>query len=360
MSRIFLVSFCFFSLFFSANLWAESGNNYFVENVAVSVSAKSPSESRNKAVSTARRDAFLILLTRLEKNISIANLVSNDEISEMVMSEQIDGEKIAGNAYFATFNILFAKDFVDHILAKKNIANVVPKNIANSLVIPVKKSSNVNGLSDENILWEEGNDWKMAVVKYADAKRSSLESKLIIPDADIENLSVLGKDNISSLNFSGFAPMLERYNANKIHILFFSQNQFDGKIIVEIVSLNRAQKKQSKLSFINSDGMAQNLIMDKIAARVVDYIASSQKSEAQLEASVVKLQVNFDNLEKWLNLKNKIENSGFASEMFIESLAKDHANILLKYPNSVISLSESFGKIGLNCQQKAENLFIIF
>jgi hypothetical protein len=64
-----------------------------VEGVNISVTGKSPTDARNAAIASGRRDAFLILLTRLEIATKVADIVSNDEISDMVRSEQIDAEK---------------------------------------------------------------------------------------------------------------------------------------------------------------------------------------------------------------------------------------------------------------------------
>jgi len=359
MSRIFLVSFCFLFLAFNSKLLAQENNPYLVDKVVVNVSGKSPSDARNQAVATARRDAFLVLLTRLEKNLSIANIISNDEISDMVMSEQVDGEKIAGNSYFASFNILFAKDFVDHILSKKNLANVVPQNIENSLVIPVKKTYD-QSMNEKTLLWEEDNDWKMAIVKNVDAKRTSLESKLIVPDADIENLTVLSRDNISSVNFGAFEPMFERYNAKKAYILFFSQNLIENKILVDVIAINRVQRKQFKLSFVNANSGQYAAVMERVAAKTVEYLASMQKSEQQAGSTLIKIQVNFGSLEKWLELKNKIENSGLGTDFVVDSIARDHANVMMQYPNSQIGVGEAFSKIGISAEQKGENFYVVF
>jgi hypothetical protein len=359
MSRIFLVSLSFLLFVFSSKAMAQNTNPYSVENIAVNVSGKTPTDARNIAVATARRDAFLVLLSRLEINVAIANIITNEEIADMVMSEQIDNEKIAGNSYFATFNILFAKNFVDHILGKKNLQNIVLKEVENCLIIPVKKLRDEN-LGERNLLWEESNDWKMAIVKNVDAKRNSSESKFIVPDADIENLAVLSRDNISSMNFNAFQPMMERYNANKVYTLFFSHDQIENKILIDVFLLDRLQKKQFRLSFVNAGSSQYEVMMGKVAAKTVEYLFSLQRSQQTSESSVIKMQVNFSNLERWLELKNKIENSGVVADFTVESISRDYANLIMKYSNSQVGVVESFAKIGINVEQKADNFYIVF
>ncbi len=92
---------------------------YYIENVATSMAAKTPLQAKAAATNVARRDAFLILLTRLSLDIQIANAISDEEISDMIKSEHIASEKMTENSYSANLNITFAKDFVNHILSKK-------------------------------------------------------------------------------------------------------------------------------------------------------------------------------------------------------------------------------------------------
>ena len=181
-----------------------------------------------------------------------------------------------------------------------------------------------------------GYDWKMAIVKNVDAKRTSLESKLIVPDADIENLTVLSRDNISSVNFGAFEPMFERYNAKKAYILFFSQNLIENKILVDVIAINRVQRKQFKLSFVNANSGQYAAVMERVAAKTVEYLASMQKSEQQAGSTLIKIQVNFGSLEKWLELKNKISSVNFgAFEPMFERYNAKKAYILFFSQNLI-------------------------
>ncbi len=357
MSRIFLVLLSLYFVLLSSSSYAQQKevNIYSVENVATSVSGKSPSDAKNLAVATARRDAFLILLTRLEIDLAMANIVTNDEISDMVMSEQVDGEKIAGNSYSASFNILFAKDFVDHILGKKNLKTAVQKKRENVLLIPVKRS--LDGQS--NLLWEDSNDWKMAIVKNVDTRKIASDIKFEIPDADIENLSVISKDNVESISIGAFAPMLERYNATKVYILFFSQNAAENKVVIDIAAMDRVQKKQFRLSFSNASSSSYDVILSKVANRVVDYIFSLKRAEQNAESTPIKIEIRFDNLKNWLVAKAKIENSGIVTDVLVDSISRDYAVMIMNYSNAQVTVKEAFAKIGLNLEQKAENSYVI-
>jgi hypothetical protein len=355
MSRIFLL---FFSVFLclASFSFAADGNIYSVENVVVSVLGKSPSDARNLAVATARRDAFLILLTRLDLAIKVADSVTNEEISDMVRSEQTDGEKVAGSTYSATFNILFAKDFVDHILAQKKPAAGSESAIKleeSYLLIPVKI------VKKQPIFWEENNDWKAAIAKTLAKK--NLGKKFILPEADLNNLSLLGRDNVALAGYAELEPMMLRYNSAAAYSLFFTFDEIENKVNINVSYIRKMQKKQFKLSFINVDRLGSEALVEKVADKVIDYLNSSKISENKaLKANIVRIQIPVASLNNWLAMKNKIENSGLVTQVNIESLASDRAIISVNYPNSEIDIAESFLSVGISLTKKSENFYVIF
>ncbi len=272
MSRIFSFFLVFF-IVFSLNSFAGDANIYLVENVPVNVTSKTPSASRNIATTTAHRDAFLILLTRLNLATSFADNVTDEEISDMVRSEHIDNEKLAGNNYSAVFNITFAKDFVDHILAQKNPQKEDVKKIAaitqqqNYLVIPVKL------MQKKALIWEEENNWKKSVEKFLSQKS---DLKFISPKADMENISTLSIEDLARVDYVTLEPMISRYKSSAAYLLFFAFDEINKKITVEISYIRKMQKKQMKLSFVNIDGLNQDVMMMRVADKTFDYIAKLQ------------------------------------------------------------------------------------
>lgn len=355
MSRFFLL-FCSIFFLFAKLSFAVDGNIYSVENVAVNVSGKSPTDARNLAVATARRDAFLILLTRLELNTNVADNVTNDEISDMVRSEQTDGEKVAGKNYSATFNILFAKDFVDHILAQKKpvTASAAPAKVEESyLLIPVKM------LKKQPIVWEENNDWRKAVVKSLGKK--NLAKKFVIPESDFNNLALLGRDNVALAGYAELEPMISRYNAAAAYSLFFTYDEIENKVSINACYIRKLQTKQFKLSFINVDRLGSEALLDKVADKVVDYLNSPQISENKLlAANIVRIQIPITSLNGWLATKNKIETSNLVNQLNIESISRDLAVISVNYIGGETDIAEAFLGIGVLLNKKAENFYTVF
>lgn len=353
MSRIFSAFLLCFSLFSFSSQGADS-NAYLVESVQVNVTEKSPTLARNTAVATARRDAFLILLTRLEMNIKIADDITDEEISDMVRSEQIENEQLAGNSYSANFNIMFAKDFVDHILSQKKLTN--PENASGEyeesyLLVPAKM------LKRRPILWEENNDWKKAVEKNLSKKS---QTKFLIPDGDVQNIAILNRENVTLIDYAGLEPLLSRYKSDAAYMLFFSYDEIENKVIIDVSYIRKLQKKQFKLSFVNVDRLSYETLLEKVAQKTVDYLANSQTGNGKVATSnVVQLGVYIGSLGNWLMIKNKIENSNLISQMNIEAISRDYALISVNYTDSRTDIIEAFSRIGISLDKKSENFYTL-
>ena len=346
--------FLLFSLLFSTTCFAADNDIYNVENIPVNVTAKSPSASRTVATATAHRDAFLVLLTRLGMATSVADTVTDEEISDMVRSEYMDNERLAGNNYAATFNITFAKDFVDHILGQKNTKKDEVKSEETQqsfLVIPVKV------VQRKALLWEESNDWKKMMERYLAQKN---ETHFISPKADMENISTLSIDDLSKADYSSLEPMIARYKANAAYLLFFSLDDVAKKVTVEISYIRRMQKKQMKLNFVNLEGMTSETMLLKVSQKVIDYLKKVQSNEVAGVSSIqISIQIPITTLGNYLMIKNKIESSNLVNSLNIESLSRDNAFINVGYVNSGAEITEAFAKIGLTLQKKSDDFYLL-
>ena len=172
-----LIFFIFFGLNFA---WAQDSKNiYFIDSISSKAIAKNPSDARKASISNARRDAFMVLLTRLKMPIATSDNISDAEIADMVRSEQVVDEKISGNSYSATFNIIFAKDFVEHILAKKTdnqqikTVDKAEKYSEKFVIIPVKMAK------FRPLVWEPENDWRVMLDRII--SKNNLQKSYVIP-----------------------------------------------------------------------------------------------------------------------------------------------------------------------------------
>lgn len=355
------ILFCLFLLILS-NLVAMSAKAadssedeiYTVEDVAVNVQSNSPANARSLAMATARKDAFLILLVRLGVDINFANKVTADEITDLVRSEQVFDEKILANNYIATFKITFAKDFVEHLFAKKNsLITIKNKDEKLSfLLIPAFV------LQQKILIWESGNNWKKAV---AGAIKSQKIDNFKLSEADIDNLAILNEENIKNIKIAEIEPFFSKYKVDIIYIPFFSYDAQIKKASVLVKGFERMRQFQYRISFINSGDLNDEQLLNKVAFKMVEYLAQLKAKDIQDQknaSSLVKLYIPVQKFGDWLLIKNIIESSGFAAKINVEGISRDYVNVSMLY-NSNEDIVAAFDRVGLELIEKAENYYLV-
>ncbi len=350
---IFLVVFT--SLANKAN--AQQVNNYMVEGIAAKASARSSGDAKILATASARKDAFVILLSRLALNPSLVNNISNDDLFDMVNSEQITEERISGSSYSAIFNIAFSESAVKRILRDKNI-NKTDDVVENYLLVPVKilkpKSLDGNG-PNELLLWEAENNWKIAIEK--EIKNSSIPN-FIVPESDLSNITSLNKDNIEQVSFNDLEPILTKYKSSEGLVMFFYYDDIENKVIISVQNVKKLQKKLFKLNFVNVERLNYEQLTSKVAQKTIEYLLTLKSgNKSKSETNFIKIEIPISKLGDWMMIKNKIENSNLINQLNIESISKDYVRISVNYAENQTDIIEAFAQKNIFLEKKAENLF---
>ncbi len=337
-----------------ASFAADAENPYVVEDVAVSVSGKSPTDGRNQAVKSGRRDAFAILATRLDLDLKALRKISDDDISDMVRSEQINDEKIAGNNYSATMSVTFAKDFVDHILAQKNLLKEDAKeaegveNKGAALIVPVTI------LPRKILIWEGSNSWRSAIGKAVDG-----DDAFKIPAGDSENVMTLNPENINHISAQDLEPFLSKYKTDVVYFVFFSRDNVANKASVKIRPLGKTEVLQTKLNFTNAEGLDEQELLIKVAGKTIDYLKSIKNDELKKTEQNFSLEIPVSRLGDWLMIKNKIETSGFVNRLSIDAISCDYVKASIVVSSTNTNAAELFSKIGFYLTQKSSDVYLL-
>lgn len=357
MKKIIFISIFAFSLIFN-NAFAQTNSIYLVENIEGKANSNSVLEAKDLATKNARRTAFAELLLRLNLDVNLSSKFSDDEIFDIVLSEQISNEKISPNEYFANFNILFSKSIVDKILENKNVAKSDLALQQNYLLIPVKVFAK-NGFDDslsKFSLWDEENEWKKSLQNLLKKRRIS---QFIVPESDLENIANLSQDNIENVSFADLENMLSKYKAQEAIVMFFTYDKIDNKVTILIQDFDKLQQKKYKLSFVNVDRLSYEDLTDKTCEKLLEYLVNSKKTAAKLEKNIVKIEIAISGLNNWLAIKNKIEKSGLISQLDIESISKDYVVISINYSNKKEAIIEAFQKINLVLEKKNNEVYLL-
>lgn len=344
---------------FSATSYAQEKNIYFVEGVITKAFATSSGKAKILATKKARKEAFAILLSRLSLDTTIADDIAQEDFFAMVSSERITGERISGSGYYAVFNIIFSRNEVERVLKEKKVRREnSPQDTF--LLIPVKntKTRTPEGEVEKTLLlWEEENDWKIAVEKEI-TEESMFQ--FIVPDSDLSNISVLNKENVEHILFEDLDPLFSKYRSQEGLIMFFEFDDIENKVTILVHDIKKLQKKQLKLSFVNVDRLEYSELMKKVTQKTLEYLLSIKtKDKVKPEDTLVRLEIPISSIKQWNEIRNKIEESNLVSQLNIEAISKDYARIAIIFVEGKKDIVKAFSEKGMELRRKSENLFTL-
>lgn len=352
-------------IFISFNFNARANNNiYEVNNIQINSSASTPADARDLAIIKAQKNGFEILLSRLSIDTTIANYCSNDEISDLIRSRQIIDENIAGNNYSAIFNLVFAKDFVDDLLLRKNIPSSSSASKSqttnqnnNALLIPIKN------LKVGALLWENNNDWKGALERIL---QDQLNSKIKIPLGDLSDIATIDVTEVANYDYSTFQPLLDKYHASFIYLAFFDYDSIENKAIITLKTIRQFQTKEVKLSLVNTEMLDYGNFLSKTSQRTIEYLLNPQNFDSDSVLvnkepvnNIISLTIVVSSVDEWLVAKNKIETSNLINQMEIKSISVGKVNISVNYIAKNPDIISAFATIGLFGTKESDNSYLL-
>lgn len=320
-------------------------NPYLIEGIYSKNTGKTPEIAKNNTIKYARRDALMVFLARISRPLTIADQISDEEIIEMIRSEQILDEKFSGNNYSANFNFVFAKDFVDNILSQKKSnydANMVAqKKIPEKFIlIPVKMAIN------KPLIWEEENDWKTILSRIVN--KNNLEDKFIVPTAKKENILLFNSQNIINLSANEIESAIVKNESRGIYIFNFSYDEIDNKVMIKANYLEPGFKKNFSLAFTNADKIEYNELIKKVAEKTLDFVEKNPIT-VQSDFSNKNPEIDFkiSSFSDWLTVKNTLEKANMIDKIEIKSISRDSVKTKLQIAGSKFNIEEIFNKLNL-------------
>jgi len=384
MSRFFLKNFpnflvlfgLFCGLVFQNNLaFAESDSvpvtTYSIKEVPIKATSKTAVAARNLAMNMGRREGFSILLRRLNLDSSIAETVDDEEIFDMVRSERINDEKIAGKTYSAKLNITFAKSFVDHFLNQragsqkgKDIGNsdknFDPTKIkfafGNSALLIAAQFSNGN-----LVIWEEKNTWRNLLdLAIRASKNKDPSQNFVLLQKGADESSMVNAQNLTSIKFGNVESLLNRYRVNLAYVVTFNYNEEAKKAVVEVILLSRYQHKNFRLAYYNTSGLGVDNIKQIMAEKTLAYLGGKLiAAQRNGEDNALQIEVKLKNINDFSRLKSIIENSNLAQDLKILSVSKDNALVSLTYSGRT-DIIDAFAPYGLNISIDQNSRYIAY
>ena len=338
---------------------------YLIQNIQVEASGKSANDAKIIATKNARRQALTKLVERLKISKNIEK-ISDNELEQMIKSEQILLEKFSNNNYQATLNISFSKKFIAFYLKNKNdnplnnsdsIQNLAinkaekPElddvNKHNTLILPVKKQGN------NFMIWEEKNEWRSSLEKSLQKNKLFTNNEILILKNEINNLEIINNENIEDLQYLDFEPILIQQKSDNLYLVIFEYDEIENKARIIVKNFSKNPKKTVILNFVNVDFLKYSELIDKVSVKLIEYLLNNKNLiNNEINQNNITLDIEINDFESWIKIQQKIINSGLVSDIFLKSISKQKTTISGNYLGNKNKIIEDFKNIDLSIKKK--------
>jgi len=309
---------------------------YVVKDIQVDVVAESAIAARQSAHMQGKRRAYAVLLSRLQHTSTEAqNSPSDEELEYLIDHYAVFNEKDSKNRYLAQLNVSFnskaVREFLDHNSPETSTSQEYV-----SVIVPVLSKL------DETLLWEEENPWL-----HSWNSDAALPKDSVIPVGDLEDMSSLTIEDISTENSTKMKKLMDRYHANNLVIVTYKETHSD--------QYQLSVKQYTKSGLINHHGpwTAKNIESTKdtwsqARDEIKETFATLKEAfEASSKPKNFYSRVNFKSFSEWRKIKIMLNQISSIKDLNIESLNREHAYIRFTYAGPLPNLLSQLKNQGL-------------
>lgn len=325
--------------------WTETG-------IAVDATAENAVAARQKGIEEGQREGLRRLLERLAPPEDRARLpaVQGLAIARYVRSYEIAEEKVAPTRWLATLNVSFDPDAVSGLLAGRGLAVLQPTTKPVLLVIPAEQRGG------DLLLWAREEPWWQAWERVAAAERAL---ELVLPLADLTDLSALTPQRVEAGDRATLDRLAARYGAADAVVVVAEPGASAGAGAPAAVAVRflagggvlRGDPAPIAAGAPSADpleGAAR-----AAAGRLVESWrrASLVRSDRAAELA---LAVPLADLAGWVQIRRELETLPEIREVRITSIARDRADIVLRYLGDLDRLRDGLARRGLELAQESD------
>lgn len=300
-------------------LWAQAAEDdiYTIRKLEIQAQGKSGEEARVEALKQVETQGFDTLMRRLlkEEEYKALPVIKQEDITNAVLSYEINNEKVSKNSYRAEYTVSFSKEQVASLLEQHEFTADGVK-LKQTLVVPVYVDA-----AGQQHLWEQ-NPWLEAWRKQeVEAERK----RFILPVGDLEDIAALAEVP-STISDRSFAALLaERYTAPFVLVSFFEEGPVaDGpknstRHILVLPNNETHPKAYSEIA--NMDGHVNDVI-----AHFYGMVKEFSKQNLEV-VHAISARARFLQFSDWMQIQNMLRATEGISGLSVSALQANGATV---------------------------------
>jgi hypothetical protein len=315
MSRLFILVLSAALSFAASTLQAAPApapDLFTVSGIKVDTTAESATAARDQAMIQGRPLAWTRLFRRLTASANWSKQPQLDEnaLLRMIRSFEVANERRSTTRYLADVTFHFNPNAVRAILRQSGIAYTDTRSRP-ALVIPVTAGTpGFDPMSPWAAAWKD----------------PSLQQGLVpfvLPQADAQDMELLGRPELAQLDWAGFTPLVRRYNAGEVIVAIASE---DAKT-VQMIEISATARTPASFAYAQSSFAAD---AEAIAEKAYE-IWKTRSAVNFATRALLTADVLFDSLDDWAKIRNRLGAVKAVTDMDVLGLALHEAEIQLTY-----------------------------
>lgn len=330
-------------LFETSEAWAQ--NSVYTVNVNVDVTDVNAAAAREKAMSSAYRQAFDTVIRKLTTAQDAAKLSSmtDAQIVNFIKEISVVSEKSSNVRYIADLQVTLNEQILNTYLQEKEIQTAVADK-SKIVVIPVFREFE----SDKPLLWEKQNLWLAAWQQKP--LQESLVEIFSIPDNAISKAEISPEQ---ALVFDA-AALREVALNNGAQDVYVADAFFDGieGLKITLSSLKSGQAVEA-IRIPGDRKMAEDVLsrgVDEVHKRIEGKIKTANIAQSKMQSTISAIY-NYNKLSDWVNVEKQLKTIPYVRKVQVDAMGAGKVQLRIDFVGTDERIWAALRNKGFNLKQ---------
>ncbi len=332
---------------------------FTVSGIAVDATSSDAVSARNQAVLEGQQAGLDQLLRRLVSAEAYAQLprAASLPIDDYVQSFEIANEELSSTRYIAQLTVSYDPGAVRSLLSESGIAFAQSPSMP-VVVLPLYETA--QGAR----LWQDDNPWWQAWVDHMDPEQLL---RLVLPLGDLEDIAKVSVAQAQTGDRVALADLAARYGAQDT--LVVTARTVGGPEPEQVTSVQLDAQR-----FGSEEAQGQSLSLAVGPDRPLDAALSLAVEEIQAgldeqwksvnllrfdRGGLILVKVPIARLADWVAVKQSLERLPEVSGVAMESFARDHVGLEIRYIGDEFHLEQALARLGLALTREGESWLLL-
>lgn len=320
-------------------------NSIYTVNLKVDVTDVNAAAAREKAMTSAYRQAFDIVVRKLTTAQDAAKLsaMTDAQLVNFIKEISVVSEKSSNVRYIADLQVTLNEQILKAYLQEKEIQTAVVDK-SKIVIIPIFREFE----TDRPLLWENQNLW------YAAWQQKPIYESLIeiVPIANTPvSQAEISAEQAQVYDRAALQEVALNNNANDVYV---ADAVFDGIEGLKITLTSLKSGQAADVIRISGDRkMADHLLMrgvDEVSQKIENKVKNANIAQNKMQSSIAAIY-NYEKLSDWINVEKQLKSIPYVRKVQLDAIGSGKVQMKIEFVGSDERIWAALRNKGFNLKQ---------